>query len=227
MDLEARYQELWNHSTKKFRMGEFELDPMLNAESDDRYGITLLARPSVSVIEKILQSLKRLSDSAPGQYTYPGTDLHITVLSMISCHSGFTLKQIDKEAYASLIRSAVRSISPFHITFRGITASPSSVLIQGFPEENRLNELRNQIRTAFQNSGLQHTIDQRYRRKTAHMTAIRFKEPLGDPEKFLKTLSGLRKEEFGSSLIRELEFVGNDWYQRQEKTVVLERIQLE
>ncbi|MEX2601087.1 MAG: 2'-5' RNA ligase family protein [Balneolaceae bacterium] len=226
MNLETRYQELWEHSTEKFRMGDFELDPMLNAESDDRYGITLLARPSGNVREKILKLLKHLSASAPGQYSYPGTDLHITVLSIISCHSGFTLDQIDREAYLSLIRPVVQSVSPFRITFHGVTASPSSILIQGFPEENRLNELRDRLRASFQHSDLQHTIDRRYHRQTAHMTALRFKKPLSNKERFLKTLSSVRNEEFGSTLIQELEFVGNDWYQKQEKTELVERIRL-
>lgn len=217
MHLQNHYNNLWRQSLRKFRNDEFEYDSLIDAGDDTRYGITLLARPSEPVKQHIAKTLDEIKSTAPNQYYYPSTDLHVTVLSIISCHAGFTLNDIDPSAYRKVVQSAVGSLSSFTIHFRGITASPSCVLVQGFPEGNQLLKLRDTLRETFKASGLQHAIDQRYRLKTAHMTAIRFKEPLEDPELFINRITDLRDKNFGSSMIDQVELVGNDWYQRKEK----------
>ena len=217
MKLENHYDELWKHSILRFRAGQFEFDSLISSGEDKRYGITLLTRPSKEVNQRVTQILQRVKTTAPHQYYYPASDLHVTVLSIISCYQGFSFRQLNLEEYKSLIESAVQTISPFYIHFKGLTASPSSILIQGFPEDDQLNKLRNELRKRFKNTKLQHSIDSRYTLKTAHLTVIRFKQRLAKPKTFLQEIENLREADFGSCLIRELELVGNDWYQRKEK----------
>lgn len=216
MNLTSHYASLWNRSIQKFKAGEFELDPLIDSENDARYGITLLARPSSEVKERICNLLDPLKSTAPNQYFYPATDLHVTILSIISCYRGFTPDQVDPAEYCHLIQSVVDTLSPFCLTFHGITASPSSIMIQGFPEDEQLNTLRNELRNTFKNSNLQHSIDKRYHLKTAHITAVRFKQPLLDQKAFLKSLTVLKDRSFGSCITDELELVSNDWYQKKE-----------
>lgn len=217
MELENHYVELWKHSSRKFNAGQYELDPLISSDQDNRYGITLLARPSNEIKQRVSQILQRVKAVAPHQYYYPASDLHITVLSIISCYPGFSLEQIDIEEYKNIIESAVRTISPFYIHFKGLTASPSCILVQGFPEDNQLNELRNELRTRFKHTNLQHSIDSRYTLKAAHLTVIRFKQQPAEPKLFIREIENLRETDFGRCLINELEFVGNDWYQRKDK----------
>ncbi|MEX0724101.1 MAG: hypothetical protein WD053_09490 [Gracilimonas sp.] len=224
MDLEAHYKQLWDSSIHKFRSGEFNPDQKIDAPSDDRYGLTLLIRPSLDVRLKITEMLNDLKPYAPDQYYYPVSDMHITALSIISCQSGFSLDQIDDVGeYIPIIRSAIDHIAPFQIKFQGLTASPSALMICGYPENNSLDELRNSLRTSFKQTSLFHTIDKRYKLMTAHITALRFRTKVSDQKNFVKKLRSLEDTLFGADPIQELELVGNDWYQRRQRVTLIEK----
>ncbi|MDF3126716.1 2'-5' RNA ligase family protein [Rheinheimera sp. 1928-s] len=225
-DLQQHYQALWLQSLSRFEQHQFETDPLLTAKNDSRYGVTLLARPSEQVKQHIQHSLAELMLLEPAQYYYPATDLHLTVLSLISCYSGFDLSQIDTAAYVELVQQVIKNTGPFRLHFHGITASPSCVLVQGFFEDQQLNQLRAKLRSAFGQSTLQHSIDQRYAIQTAHMTVSRFSQQPANPELFLQKIKALASVNFGTCLIDELELVGNDWYQRQQNTVLLGKFSL-
>lgn len=217
MNLENQYNKLWNKSLQKFRNNEFEFDPLINSEDDRRYGITLLTRPSKEVKRNISNTLEEIRNVAPNQYYYPKSDLHLTILSIISCYDGFSLDQIEKADYKKIVQSAIDSITPFEIEFRGLTASPSCILIQGFPIGDQINALRNELREKFKNSNLHHSIDKRYQLQTAHMTVIRFKESFENAERFITKIAEFQESDFGSCVIDQIEIVGNDWYQQKEK----------
>lgn len=220
------YQALWQQSLLRFEQRQFDTDPLLTATEDSRYGVTLLARPSVQVKQQIQHHLADLMQLEPQQYYYPATDLHLTVLSLISCYSGFALSQIDTAAYVELVKEVIADTGPFRLHFQGITASASCVLVQGFFDDPQLNQLRAKLRSAFGLSTLQHSIDQRYTIQTAHMTVIRFSQQPANPGLFLQKIKALASVDFGSCLIEELELVGNDWYQRQQNTVLIKRLRL-
>ncbi|MEX2477867.1 MAG: hypothetical protein WD357_05490 [Gracilimonas sp.] len=223
MDLEAHYKKIWDSSIQKFGSGEFKPDQKIDVPSDDRYGLTLLIRPSLEVRLKITEMLNDLKPYAPDQYYYPVSDMHITALSIISCQSGFSLDQIDVDEYIPIIRSAIDLITPFQIEFRSLTASPSALMICGYPENNSLAELRNSLRTSFKQTSLYHTIDKRYILKTAHVTALRFRTKVSDQKNFVKKLRSLEDTLFGADPIQELELVGNDWYQRRQRVTLIEK----
>lgn len=217
MDVENHYNTLWKESLERFKRNDFELDPLIDSQDDLRYGMTLLARPSNEVKQHISQTLVEIKRVAPCQYYYPESDLHLTVLSIISCSPEFSMNQIDPEEYKNIVQSVVGSTDPFEIEFRGITASPSCILIQGFPKGNQLTDLRNELRKRFKESGLQQTMDKRYQLQTSHMTVVRFREPFKNPGKFINKITRLRDRNFGSCVIDQVELVGNDWYQKKEK----------
>ena len=125
-----------------------------------------------------------------------------------------------------LVQQVIKNTGPFRLHFHGITASPSCVLVQGFFDDQQLNQLRDQLRSAFGQSTLQHSIDQRYAIQTAHMTVLRFSQQPANPELFLQKIKALAAVDFGTCLIEELELVGNDWYQRQQNTVLLGKFSL-
>lgn len=226
MDLENHYNKLWNQSLQKFRSNEFDFDPLINSDDDNRYGITLLARPSKEVKQDISNILEEIRNIAPNQYYYPESDLHVTILSIISCYDGFTFDQINLSDYEKIVQSAIDLIAPFEITFRGLTASPSCILVQGFPRDDQLTVLRNELRKKFKDSCLQHSIDKRYLLQTAHITTVRFKESFENAERFISKVAKLRDRNFGSCVIDQVELVGNDWYQQKEKVESIAKFSL-
>ncbi|AMM50767.1 hypothetical protein TH61_05645 [Rufibacter sp. DG15C] len=225
--LSDQYDTLWRQAHHQFSQGSFELDPFLASKTPDtRRGITLLARPNPEVQTRIQEMLQRLKVVEPSQYYYPAQDLHLTLLSIISCLPDFDSRSIQAGDYCRLLQEALHGIQPFIIYYKGITASPSCIMVQGFPDGEGLQQLREQVRTAFKNSDLPHTIDQRYEIHTAHSTVLRFQAPLKNPAAFLSLLEQFRATDFGSFTIEQVELVYNDWYQRASNTQTLATFQL-
>ncbi|QHL88000.1 mutarotase [Nibribacter ruber] len=227
LSLSEQYDSLWQHARQEFARGHFEIDPFLaDTVPDTRRGITLLTRPNAEVQAQILQLLQSLKAVEPMQYFYPASDLHITLLSIISCSPNFKLGSIPQEDYIQVIREALQDIGPFTVHFKGITASPSCIMVQGFPDGEGLQQLREKLRTAFKNLGLHHTIDQRYTIQTAHSTVLRFQAPLQHPDAFLEQLENFRTIGFGIFTVDQVELVYNDWYQRASNTQALATFRL-
>ena len=95
-------------------------------------------------------------------------------------------------------------------------------MLQSFPRDTALNDLRDYLRSTLIRRGLGGSLDQRYRLVTAHSTLLRFTSSLQMPESFCATLSTFRREFFGTSAITSLELVFNDWYMSSENLVKIE-----
>jgi hypothetical protein len=80
-----------------------------------------------------------------------------------------------------------------------------------------LNDLRTATRQALQPAGLAETLDARYKIITAHVTLMRFKTPPRDLSRLAAALTAAHQRNFGVSVIKQLEFVVNDWYMSQDK----------
>lgn len=226
MNIQEIYDQMWENALEKFRRGEFECDPWLDSKEDKRYGITLLARPGGKAREKIQNIIEAFRQVAPHQYYYPAPDLHLTILSIISCREGFALSDINAEKYARKVGEALEDKRAFSIEYKGLTASAGCILVQRFPENGELQRIREDLRRVFKASSLQHSIDSRYRLETAHSTIVRFRRPLPSSTLLVKQLQELRAMPIGAFSVNELELVFNDWYQRSEKTSVLGRFLL-
>ncbi|GAB2542539.1 2'-5' RNA ligase family protein [Rufibacter soli] len=221
MDLAAHYQSLWENAEQHFSAADYELDDQIDSPHDTRRGITLLARPKEPVRENIQNFLQDMSQLEPDLYYYPPTDFHITLLTIISCYPGFTLDQVQPQAYIDVVEQALRPIKKFKVVFMGVSASPSCVMVQGFPLGDELGKLREKVRMLFQSSVLLQSIDQRYTLQTAHSSLIRLPKPPAHPQAFLNKLREYRRQFFGSTEIRQVELVFNDWYQRRVNTQTL------
>ncbi|TPE43045.1 2'-5' RNA ligase family protein [Pontibacter mangrovi] len=226
MNLPEHYDTLYSTSIEKIRSGQYQLDPLLDSDTDNRLGITLLLRPDSQTKQQIQAFLGELKAIDPAQYYYPNSDIHITVMSIISCYSGFELGQIAVPKYVELVRRSIPAMREIRISFKGITASPSCVLVQGFMLDDTLNELRENLRLNFKNSGLEQSIDKRYAIQTAHATVVRFRSEISNMEGFLQVLEKYRNHDFGTFTADALELVYNDWYQRKEHVQVLHRFRL-
>ncbi|HUM45324.1 MAG TPA: hypothetical protein PLD84_00255 [Chitinophagales bacterium] len=195
--------------------GNYFIDQQIKSLPDNRYGLTLIIRVSDFIREQIALFIGELKAIDPAQYYYPDTDLHTTVLSIISCYDGFSMENISVPDYISVIEKSVAIIPPFDIDFRGVTASTSAILIQGFPDGAALNDLRNNLRKNFKSSGLQERIDQRYSIFAAHITIARFSQEIKDAHQLVRFLEKNRHHDFGKMKVENPELVYNDWYHRQ------------
>ncbi|MDQ0640632.1 2'-5' RNA ligase [Pedobacter sp. W3I1] len=214
MNLAEHYHKLYTESIAKILAGNYEIDHLIDSDTDQRFGITLIIRPNAATNSKIQQFLTEAKAIEPDQYYYQNPDIHITLMSIISCYEGFDLKDIEVEDYIQLIQQILSRHKRFKIQFKGLTASPSCILIQGFLTDT-LNEIRDDLRAGFKNSDLQQSIDKRYAIQTAHATVIRFRSELKHKDSFLSLIEKYRDFDFGTFEVKQIELVYNDWYQRE------------
>lgn len=221
MNLTEHYDQLYKTFSEIISAGKYAIDSELKNESDSRFGITLLIRPNDEIKANIQTFINELKKAEPEQYFYPDSDIHITVMSIISCSENFSLNQISPNEYIEIICRSLVEVDKIRIHYKGITASPSAIMIQGFPSDETLNNLRNRLRENFKNSRLQQSIDSRYEISTAHSTIMRFQEKLQNPKQLIEIAEKFRDYDFGEFEVKNLELVYNDWYQRKSSTRVL------
>lgn len=221
MNLQEHYNELYKKSSETILAGNYKLDFQINNEYDSRFGITFLIRPSEMIKANIQLFLNELKAIEPNQYYYPDSDIHITLMSIISCYDGFTLDAINVPEYIDLIQQSLVILDKIKIEFRGVTASPSAIMIQGFPTDDSLNNFRDKLREDFKKSSLPQSIDSRYAISTAHSTVLRFQEKLENLQKLMQVVEKYRDYDFGEFQVENLELVYNDWYQREKNTIHL------
>jgi 2'-5' RNA ligase len=226
MDLIQHYDAMRRAAFDQLQQQGPSVDSLIDSAQDTRRGITLLARPAEGITAKIAAVLADFHQSEPDQYYYPVSDIHLTVLSIISCYPGFALNDINVEAYQDTASAIARQTAPFAIRFSGLTASPSGVMVQGMPLGEGLKHLREETRRFFRKSGLQQSIDLRYTLQTAHATVIRFKSGLLNTAAFIKKVEQYEGLDFGVFTVDAVELVYNDWYQRAANTVLLGKYSL-
>jgi 2'-5' RNA ligase len=211
--LPERYNRLWNSALPAIRSGAIEIDATLaNRISDRRRGFTLIAQPSMETQQRVLKFLDTLKAIDPEQYYYAPDSLHVTVLSLFTATEAHERFSQQQKEYQAAVESAVMGTPSLEIQFNGITASSGAVMIQGFPRGDTLERLRERLRETLQSRNLAEGLDTRYRLVTAHMTVVRFRQPLQDSSRFAEKLKEFRGIKFGSSDIEVLRLVENDWY---------------
>ncbi|KUG09457.1 2'-5' RNA ligase family protein [Solirubrum puertoriconensis] len=214
MHLATHYTAMWREALPRLESNSIATDPLIDDPNDHRLGLTLVIRPAAEVKQRMVEFVQQLQGFEPDQYYYPPSDMHVTLLTLISCYEGFSLDQVDLDAYTQLLAGVVQEARPFTLDFTGITASAATVMVQGFPRSEALQQLRSRLRTAFHVSGLPQTIDKRYVLQTAHSTVARFRAPLQQRQRFVEALQQYRQHVFGSMQVEQVELVCNDWYHR-------------
>ena len=221
-----QYNRLYKDAVQKIKEDRYEIDEYIDSPSDNRFGITLIIRPDRRVKNQIRKFLDRLRMIEAQQYFYPESDMHVTVMSIISCYDGFDLSQIPTDEYIRIIQKSIPGISSFEIEFRGLTASPDCLMVQGFLRDDTLHQFRDILKRFFLNSDLPQSIDKRYTIQTAHSTIFRLKEKLQNKTEYLRLIEEYRDFYFGTTRVDTLELVFNDWYQREEHVKELYRFEL-
>jgi len=206
-----------------FESGTPQVDPHLtNPEKDLRRGVTLAFRPSPVVIENICPFLNQLVSIAPEQYFYRSEQLHVTVLSIISGTELWRKEIRCLAACRAIINEILPRQRPFKICFRGVTASPNAVMIQGFPAGDGLNKLRDELRHAFAQKGLGDLLDRRYKITSAHMTIMRFSRQETDWQQLAALLTENSVRDFGEMEANRMQLIWGDWYASTKTVRILQ-----
>lgn len=217
-DAEQIYTDLWSKALHLFEAGQYETDPLINDPADLRRGLTLRAMLDPEIASEIKKYTEAIKTFIPSQYFTPISELHLTVLTVVSCNSDICHKPETDDLYCEVIQECIRDLPPPRIALRGITASPSCLLLRGYPENDCLEELRNRLRGRFKESTLPSSVDFRYSLKTAHVTIMRFTDPQRDIAEFTHFIKETQNRPFGNQTIDQVELVANDWCHKKENT---------
>lgn len=226
MDLQGHYQRLHTEAMAKVAKEGFSFDTEILNPYDSRRGLTLLLRPGEDLQNAFSDFIGSIYRVAPGQYYYPPSDIHVTLMPVISCYPGFRLPEQSMASYTELIQQALTGIKPISLYFEGVFASTSCLMIKGFPNNGELERCRNNLRASFANATLEQSLDKRYRLVSAHCTVVRFQKPVQHPEKVLDLLEKFQNIFFGTQYFDQVELVFNDWYQQRQKVQLLETFSL-
>ena len=218
---------LWAEAVAAFERGAPQLDPYLPDKARDlRRGVTLALRPSLPVWGEVAKFVGRLESLCPGQYFYRPEELHVTVLSIISGTEHWRREMDRMEACRGIIGRVLMAHRPFKIVFRGVTASPVAVMVQGFPVGESPAAIRTDLREAFASNGLGDMLDRRYKISAAHMTIMRFQKAAGDLTSLLNFLGENRQTLFGESAVQTIQLNFGDWYASKDVVKTLEEYRL-
>lgn len=224
--LDELYSSLNDKAYAEILSGKYFIDDSIDASNDQRFGLTILIRPNDNVKNEIENVLNKIRKVEPEEYYYPKSDLHVTVLSIISCYSGFDISKISIHQYLEIMGKSVKYIENFEIEFKGIILANSGILIKGYPTNSSLNLLREKLRTNFKQVNLEQSIDSRYSISTAHITALRFRKKLENKKRFLNLVAQFKDYNFGTSKVENFELVHNDWYQKTENVTILHQFKI-
>jgi 2'-5' RNA ligase len=221
------YRQLWTEAVAAFERGSPQIDPDLSGNAKDlRRGVTLAFRPSPPVRATVKNFLDRLDRVAPGQYVYQPGELHVTVLSIISGTELWRGEIRRLAACRAVIAGVLQRQRAFRISFRGVTASPGAVMIRGFPSGGALEQMREELRRAFAQNGLGGQLDRRYKIKSAHMTAMRFRRADADWRRLAALLAENRDTDFGEMEISRIQLIWGDWYASADVVRTLQEYRL-
>jgi 2'-5' RNA ligase len=226
-NIAAIYEGLWNEAASAFARGEPQIDPLLSHRTTDlRRCVTLVLRPSPAVQARVGDYLDRLAAVFPEQYYYRPEELHVTVLSIISGSEHWRKEMRALAACRPILSEVLSRQHAFKIVFKGVTASPGSVLIQGFPMGDGLAIIRDDLRAAFAHGGFGGMLDRRYKITAAHITAMRFQKPVANLKRLTSLLEEGRQIDFGETDVNSLQLIWCDWYAAAGSVRILQEYRL-
>lgn len=221
------YERLWQAAALAFEAGRPGIDPHLPDKANDpRRGVTLLLRPNQTVQSSINAFLGELAEVAPGQYFYRPEEFHVTVLAIIPGSELWRDKIRHLAACRRIIGKVLKEHREFSIAFRGATATADAVMIQGYPDDDTLLQIRNHLRKEFRSSSLSNELDRRYRIHAAHLTVMRFCRPDTDWQRLWQLLEANRTTPFGETRVQNMQLVLTDWYASANRIRLLDECKL-
>jgi len=221
------YERLWHETVPALGRNDVELDRhLIDKPQDLRRGLTLALRPCSKVQASINMFLLELADAAPGQYFYRPEEFHITVLAIIPGSEFWQDKFQYLVAYQSIIDEVLKRYRKFSITFQGVTASRGAVMIQGFPGDETLARIRDELREALWKNKFGEQLDVRYKINTAHITVMRFCDADLNGNRLLALLKANRTTDFGETRVANLELILSDWYASASTARTLQKYKL-
>jgi 2'-5' RNA ligase len=174
--------------------------------------LTTVVRLPATVTAALAPTLDRLRAVGPRHHYYPPETMHVTVQNLDALRPAAPLPD-------GLIE-LVAARAPFRLAVRGLGVGPGVVFALALPGDATLASLRAGL------AGLAGGHDRgRLGRGLGHANLVRFSGPV--TAGFLAELARLRRQDFGTFTVDEVELVRTDRLLSPEGTTTLGRLRLE
>lgn len=176
----ARLHDYRRAGAQALRDSGADPDPILAEEvrapgADQRYGVNLIACPPLPVVEAIAAIQARLSALEPGQYYYPASDLHLTLVEVCSSQGRDAVEQLAA-AISQIVPDLVAE-APQAVLARPLLGYDRRACALNFvPVDHGLQTLRAHLVAQLAGEGI--AIAPRYPAQSAHVTLMRYLRPL-------------------------------------------------
>ncbi|PWJ41000.1 hypothetical protein [Sediminitomix flava] len=222
--LHHKYEEIEENGLNAISVKQEVIDNyLLDPRTDNRKGLSLVVNLDYELLENIYRVLEILKPVMPNQYFYPLSDIHLTVLSVVTVNDDFRYKENLVEEYDKIFCDVIPQIPEFLVNFEGLTISNGAIIMKGF-YEFPLAELREALRNQITVNGID--FQERYKLMTAHSTVVRFKEVISNRKLLLEYMNLFKNLYLGSMVVKSIDFVCHDWYNSLSKKTVLKRYYL-
>lgn len=209
----CNYKEILERSRAKLLQGGTADPYLLEPDMDTRMSVSLIIRPPELISSNIISLTDKLRSEEPDMYYYPQSDMHITVMDILSGAPGRQVPDNISD-YALCISECTLNVRPFQIDFVGLTASDGALLVCGYYERG-LETLRELLRSSLAAKNL--ALEERYKTSSAHITVARFIKKIGSPERFLRFCN--YGPQFGTMRVSSVELVYHNWYDSKKTTL--------
>ena len=222
------YDQLWSETATVMASGKVRVDPLLRGDTGDpRRGATLVARPDGLVRTEVEAFLREACAICPGQYFYQPSEFHVTVLAVIPGSESWRDQYPRLPVCQRVLEEVLKNCPSFSLKFHGVTASPEAVLVQGFPLDDILAQLRDRLRNALRDQGVGENLDRRYKIAAAHLTVMRFSNPKADWKRLRDFLQAHRETDFGETRFHSLQLIWGDWCASADTVRLVREYQLD
>lgn len=217
------YDSIYDNNIVDIESGNIKIDEYLKGSKlDSRMGVSLII-PIHSIsysYSNLVSSLKKIE---PEQYYYPTRDLHITIFDYVQGTEKYVRNTELEKAFIEISKQSLKIVHAFPITLRGIVFSNEAGIIQGY-DTNILFKIRGKIRGLLNQNGIKN--NERYESESAHITFMRFMNPLQKAKELCKFINENRELKIGFPTIEEVEMVEHDWYNHKISKRIIEKIKI-
>lgn len=205
--LRSEYEGLWTGSRQLLAAGRVTPDTA-PVESSGRWGVSAVLRPTGDVAATLAGVSETLAGFTGRRQTlYGPSNLHTTVRSIETYRAGVTDEDAAVRIYAEILDRIAGRRGPIRIAYRGLTASASGVLAQGWPVGDELYRLRRTLLEKLSDRGLSGGPEAERTRRTAHASLVTFAASPRYPEALVEFIEANRRTPYGVASFNSVEIV--------------------
>jgi len=211
------YDDLWSRGRWALTSGRLVVEP-LPSPGTTRWGISAVFRPWSPALADCAAECAPLV--GVDGVVYGEHNLHVTLRSFEGWRGDVANEDAALDVYRDVVAAIAKDLTAIRVRFRGLTASASGVLVQGWPVDD-VHALRTVLHDRLVATGVPMTGPEARRadlRRTAHATLAMYGRAVAQPRELTAFVERHRDTDFGEHRFETLWLVG---YRRTSRDVAL------